>query len=1594
MEDLETNLFQTRKARRIEQMVARWLHRSRDSVSRPSVVDVPSDGLNQAVTSVKLTVAVHKDLLLGHYGFEISPKPPLTIASVAAGSTADGKLLPGDHILLINNEAVEGVSIEQAADLLRESEDSLLLTVLRCTSGGPKSSFITDEKRARLKTNPVKVRFAEEVLVNGHSQGNSLLCLPNVLKVYLENGQTKAFKFDATTTVKDIILTLKEKLSVQSIEHFALALEEQYNISKLYLLHEDELIKQVVQRKDSHDYRCLFRVCFIPKDPLDLLQEDPVTFEYLYLQSCSDVLQERFAVEMKCSVALRLAALHIQERMYACALPQKVSLKYIEKDWGIENFISPTLLRNMKGKDIKKAISFHMKRNQILLDPRQKHVVSATQVRLNYLQILGDLKMYSGKIFNATLMLQDRESYVTLLVGAKYGISQIINNKLNILTSLAEFANISRLELIEESEKVSMVKIYLQDVKLLTLLLESNSAKDFACLIAGYYRLCVDSGVSILVWGENKQQAHRISTEEGYESRACSDSEDSWVLDSSVECFTESSWPHSSSIQPEKEAEQDDLPGLEPESRNPGGRSLCNGRDIGTDSASEASDSANTESRGCKTSGSSDSMDALEEDDLETCSCSRPGLFQFFTPTVQELSSQDKTFFALDSREGSGEAESEDFLCFLQLSQVAQPGSEQAGPEQRGENETDTSALKTTLSEDNVMEYYSLCSHISPASNGERSILNHSPGNGSFKDLPAESGQQEGFCNVDPTAEANRVILHAPPGFGDTSSEDEFYDAADRLPLAGTPVQSRVFSSFLAGSNMLSREGKKSTRCNQEESWMSRQSTREKHRKEKELKHTKSLRKRRSFLQTDYTSQVTFPLAPSHSLESVREPQLSFISLSPMTSPLNDKNGDPAQLEAKTYAQLGPQREAKSKNPSSDLMEMEPDTMEIKCITNSVTSSISVVHLQGNQEEKENLDLTPLSNCAENSLDPLRSACALDSNCVSLSEKAFSLGDMRDLSPEQARGTWGCPSGLPRPFSEMEGSCMTSTVPQKQLVPQSAAEAVEAQREHDTAGHQGKGIPLYTGPVLSPGCSRGKPLPLDPLSTEDNRGTYEQLVTSSSFARGTADLTSCAVKQDAEMAPGEKTSKHLNEESFKKVEDKKHMGFSNATELLFDINKASGIVTRLSWLSFGTRTDQTTPCQQTSYPHEDIERALPADPHQDLQVIDQSSYKVGYSGSEALRKETHFSSASQEVCPSPKLIGGQSPEESESREDAPRVDGSNKHPKEEATEQRKDSYVNTSPGLNSPSTKDVSDASSHREENHGSGQSLLCLNQEKYAPASTSCNASGPLGFTSVKGTLVPKAGMDKCSCQLTYASCFQGLDNDLDHESIDSAHSTFSGPLTTPPSAGSWSFLSQTPSRPAEDSNCINSKPDVSENYPWPESQTEALAQLEERAWKSPADFSLFLVNVAELQGIVGQFSGNRTRHPRDTCAEHYSEHKDMLCVESRKLTASCQKLLQPNRPSEGLPSILHETFQDLVRLTSLCFQFTNCGLCARRHKELMVNLKDVVCTYQQFVQAAHQQGGKGCPDICAKLLTCQCTALTAAVFCLTQRFRASPSA
>lgn len=49
--------------------------------------------------------------------------------------------------------------------------------------------------------------------------------------------------------------------------------------------HQPHLLRpQVVQRTHYHGMRCLFRVSFFPKDPVELLRRDPAAFEYLYIQ--------------------------------------------------------------------------------------------------------------------------------------------------------------------------------------------------------------------------------------------------------------------------------------------------------------------------------------------------------------------------------------------------------------------------------------------------------------------------------------------------------------------------------------------------------------------------------------------------------------------------------------------------------------------------------------------------------------------------------------------------------------------------------------------------------------------------------------------------------------------------------------------------------------------------------------------------------------------------------------------------------------------------------------------------------------------------------------------------------------------------------------------------------------------------------------------------------------------------------------------------------------------------------------------------------------------------------------------------------------
>ncbi|CAH2268503.1 jg22150 [Pararge aegeria aegeria] len=203
-------------------------------------------------------VVLERDAELG-FGFVAGSEKPVLVRFVTDNSPSVGKLEPGDQILCVNGEDVSTAAREHVISAVRACSEKVTLRVCQPARSGNltrRSAFLSAAKRARLRARPPRVRFADSVQLNGapmyppsaFSLGD--LCLPpmaNVLKVFLENGQTKSFKYDATTTVADVVTSLKDKLCIVAEEHFSLVVEHVKSLrrNKLTLLDPKESLARV-----------------------------------------------------------------------------------------------------------------------------------------------------------------------------------------------------------------------------------------------------------------------------------------------------------------------------------------------------------------------------------------------------------------------------------------------------------------------------------------------------------------------------------------------------------------------------------------------------------------------------------------------------------------------------------------------------------------------------------------------------------------------------------------------------------------------------------------------------------------------------------------------------------------------------------------------------------------------------------------------------------------------------------------------------------------------------------------------------------------------------------------------------------------------------------------------------------------------------------------------------------------------------------------------------------------------------------------------------------------------------------------------------
>lgn len=114
-------------------------------------------------------VTLTRDPTLG-FGFVAGSEKPVLVRFVKDGGPAEGRLLSGDQIIKINGEPVADAPRERVIELVKSCKQSITLTVCQPTVQNNcvrKSAILTAAKKARLKSNPSRVRFAEGVVING-----------------------------------------------------------------------------------------------------------------------------------------------------------------------------------------------------------------------------------------------------------------------------------------------------------------------------------------------------------------------------------------------------------------------------------------------------------------------------------------------------------------------------------------------------------------------------------------------------------------------------------------------------------------------------------------------------------------------------------------------------------------------------------------------------------------------------------------------------------------------------------------------------------------------------------------------------------------------------------------------------------------------------------------------------------------------------------------------------------------------------------------------------------------------------------------------------------------------------------------------------------------------------------------------------------------------------------------------------------------------------------------------------------------------------------------------------------------------------------
>lgn len=274
--------------------------------------------------------------------------------------------------------------------------------------------------------------------------------LNKILKIFLESGDMRSLRYGIHTTAADMVRWVARKMNIRCPEHFALYMEESDGRVGKWLKPTQRLVEAEAMWPLGVGWSYRFRVRYVPRAPHDMLDKDPVAFDYWYSQVVADVTERAMYAKLSARVIKQLAGLHCQVILQR--QQRKFDLDYIEHSIGFDHLFPSYVIEANRPKDMRKTLQSAW---------RSCRKLGVRDCQLMYLSLVADLPEFGGRNYRVRIDAGEHKFPCRVMVSPQSGLSRI--SEQGQLVPIVGFSQLAGLEVNDMGSRRASLLLTLRD---------------------------------------------------------------------------------------------------------------------------------------------------------------------------------------------------------------------------------------------------------------------------------------------------------------------------------------------------------------------------------------------------------------------------------------------------------------------------------------------------------------------------------------------------------------------------------------------------------------------------------------------------------------------------------------------------------------------------------------------------------------------------------------------------------------------------------------------------------------------------------------------------------------------------------------------------------------------------------------------------------------------------------------------------------------------------------------------------------------------------------------------------------------------------